>query len=51
VPDYFVACLFAQVAEVMKQAAALEAYLQQRGMVIPEGFLSYKVITPNPKFR
>uniref|UniRef100_A0A7C9DIJ3 NERD domain-containing protein n=1 Tax=Opuntia streptacantha TaxID=393608 RepID=A0A7C9DIJ3_OPUST len=39
------------VAEVMKQAAALEAYLQQRGMVIPEGFLSYKVITPNPKFR
>ncbi|KAJ8451390.1 hypothetical protein Cgig2_017781 [Carnegiea gigantea] len=39
------------VAEVMKQAAALEAYLQQRGMVIPEGFLSYKVIAPNPKFR
>ncbi|KAL8151312.1 hypothetical protein V2J09_021120 [Rumex salicifolius] len=39
------------VAEVKRQAAVLEAYLERRGIVIPEGSLSYKVITPNPKCR
>lgn len=39
------------VAEVRRQAAVLEAYLERRGIVIHEGYFSYKVITPNPKFR
>ncbi|XP_022891135.1 uncharacterized protein LOC111406141 [Olea europaea var. sylvestris] len=29
----------------------LEAYLQRRGVVLPEGYLSGKVICPNPNFR
>ncbi|XP_074290983.1 uncharacterized protein LOC141617717 [Silene latifolia] len=39
------------VAEANRQAAVLEAYIEQRGVSLPQGFLSYKVITSNPKFR
>ncbi|XP_031277116.1 uncharacterized protein LOC116135544 [Pistacia vera] len=39
------------VAEAKKQASILEAYLEQRGVALPEGYFSYKVILPNPKFR
>ncbi|KAH9728096.1 NERD domain-containing protein [Citrus sinensis] len=39
------------VAEAKKQASILESYLEQRGVALPEGYLSYKVIIPNPKFR
>ncbi|KAJ0078755.1 hypothetical protein Patl1_23723 [Pistacia atlantica] len=38
------------VAEAKKQASILEAYLEQRGVALPEGYFSYKVILPNPKF-
>lgn len=37
------------VAEVKAQAAILESYLEQRGVALPEGYLSCKVILPNPK--
>ncbi|KAL9237683.1 hypothetical protein vseg_012203 [Gypsophila vaccaria] len=39
------------VAEAKRQASALEAYIEQRGISLPEGSVSYKVITSNPKFR
>lgn len=35
--------------EVRKQASILESYLEQRGVVLPKGFLTCKVILPNPK--
>ncbi|KAL9249911.1 hypothetical protein AKJ16_DCAP11221 [Drosera capensis] len=38
------------VAEAKRQAAVLEAYLEQRGVPVPDGYFSYKVIIPNPKF-
>ncbi|XP_015878581.2 uncharacterized protein LOC107414887 isoform X1 [Ziziphus jujuba] len=37
------------VAEAKKQASILESYLEQRGVALPEGFLSCKVVLPNPK--
>ncbi|XP_061354533.1 uncharacterized protein LOC133299119 [Gastrolobium bilobum] len=37
------------VAEARKQASILESYLQQRGVILPEGYISCKVILPNPK--
>ncbi|KAM7274034.1 hypothetical protein ACFE04_028698 [Oxalis oulophora] len=37
------------VAQVKQQASILESYLEQRGIALPEGYLSYKVILPNPK--
>ncbi|CAI8589440.1 unnamed protein product [Vicia faba] len=37
------------VEEVRKQASILESYLEQRGVVLPKGFLTCKVILPNPK--
>lgn len=40
-----------QVAEAKKQALVLESYLEQRGVALPEGYFSYKVVIPNPKFR
>lgn len=40
-----------QVAEVKRQVAILESYLEQRGAPLPEGYLSYKVVCPNPNFR
>uniref|UniRef100_A0A803KSS6 NERD domain-containing protein n=1 Tax=Chenopodium quinoa TaxID=63459 RepID=A0A803KSS6_CHEQI len=39
------------VAEAKQQASILEAYLEQRGVSLPEGYLSSKVIISNPKFR
>ncbi|KNA14844.1 hypothetical protein SOVF_103660 [Spinacia oleracea] len=39
------------VAEAKHQASVLEAYLEQRGVSLPEGYLSSKVIISNPKFR
>ncbi|XVF56589.1 hypothetical protein PTKIN_Ptkin06aG0133200 [Pterospermum kingtungense] len=39
------------VAEAKKQASVLESYLEQRGVALPEGYFSYKVVIPNPKFR
>lgn len=35
--------------EVRKQASILESYLEQRGVVLPKGYLTCKVILPNPK--
>ncbi|KAE8687339.1 cinnamoyl-CoA reductase 1-like isoform X1 [Hibiscus syriacus] len=39
------------VVEVKKRVSVLESYLEQRGVALPEGFFSYKVIIPNPNFR
>lgn len=39
------------VAEAKRQVAILEAYLEQRGVALPEGFLSCKVVCPSPNFR
>ncbi|GLT76659.1 hypothetical protein SLA2020_483080 [Shorea laevis] len=43
------------IVEVKKQASVLESYLEQRGVergvALPEGCFSYKVILSNPKFR
>ncbi|KAL3524544.1 hypothetical protein ACH5RR_017378 [Cinchona calisaya] len=39
------------VAEIKQQVSILESYLEQRGLALPEGYLSYKVICPNPNFR
>ncbi|KAK9272152.1 hypothetical protein L1049_002523 [Liquidambar formosana] len=38
------------VVETKKQVAILESYLEQRGVALPEGYLSWKVILPNPNF-
>ncbi|XLR22806.1 hypothetical protein HN51_069050 [Arachis hypogaea] len=37
------------VAEARKQASILESYLEQRGVALPEGYISCKVVLPNPK--
>ncbi|KAI4322017.1 hypothetical protein L6164_021744 [Bauhinia variegata] len=37
------------VAEARKQASILESYLEKRGVVLPEEYISFKVILPNPK--
>lgn len=37
------------VEEAKKQVAILESYLEQRGVALPEGYISYKIILPNPK--
>ncbi|KAJ4909958.1 hypothetical protein Rs2_04579 [Raphanus sativus] len=39
------------LAEVKKQASVLESYLEQRGVTLPEGSISCKVVIPNPNFR
>ncbi|KAL0403349.1 UNVERIFIED_CONTAM: hypothetical protein Sradi_1975700 [Sesamum radiatum] len=39
------------VAETKKLVSILEEYLEQRGVALPDGFLSFKVICPNPNFR
>ncbi|KAM7271757.1 hypothetical protein ACFE04_030971 [Oxalis oulophora] len=36
--------IFIQVAQVKQQASILESYLEQRGIALPEGYLSYKVL-------
>uniref|UniRef100_A0A5B7BNZ4 Putative Plasma membrane isoform 1 n=1 Tax=Davidia involucrata TaxID=16924 RepID=A0A5B7BNZ4_DAVIN len=38
------------VAETKQQVAILESYLEQRGAAFPEGYLSCRVICPNPNF-
>ncbi|PIM98423.1 hypothetical protein CDL12_29100 [Handroanthus impetiginosus] len=38
------------VAETKQLVSILEEYLEQRGVNLPEGYLSFKVICPNPKF-
>lgn len=38
------------VAETKRQAAILEAYLEQRGVALPEGYFSSRVVIPNSKF-
>ncbi|XP_022878038.1 uncharacterized protein LOC111396017 isoform X2 [Olea europaea var. sylvestris] len=43
-------CLPDPTAETKRLVPILEAYLEQRGVVVPEGYLSSKVICPNPKF-
>ncbi|KAG2701203.1 hypothetical protein I3760_06G033900 [Carya illinoinensis] len=35
--------------ETKKQASILESYLEQRGVALPEGYFSCKVVLPNPK--
>ncbi|XP_057450194.1 uncharacterized protein LOC130741345 [Lotus japonicus] len=37
------------VEEARKQVSILESYLKQRGVDLPKGYISYKVILPNPK--
>ncbi|KAG7035626.1 hypothetical protein SDJN02_02424 [Cucurbita argyrosperma subsp. argyrosperma] len=39
------------VAETRRWASILESYLERRGVELPEGYLSWKVLLPNPKFR
>ncbi|KAK6926191.1 Nuclease-related domain, NERD [Dillenia turbinata] len=39
------------VAEAKRLVSVLESYLEQRGVVLPEGYLSFKVVLPNPKLR
>ncbi|KAG8381505.1 hypothetical protein BUALT_Bualt06G0128800 [Buddleja alternifolia] len=39
------------VMETKKLVSILEEYLEQRGVALPEGYLSFKVICPNPNFR
>ncbi|GFQ08701.1 hypothetical protein PHJA_003014100 [Phtheirospermum japonicum] len=38
------------VPETKQLVSILEEYLEQRGVTLPEGYLSFKVICPNPKF-
>ncbi|XLR01080.1 hypothetical protein S83_067278, partial [Arachis hypogaea] len=38
-----------EVAEARKQASIIESYLEQRGVDFSEGYISYKVVLPNPK--
>ncbi|XLU71617.1 hypothetical protein S245_030670, partial [Arachis hypogaea] len=38
-----------EVAEARKQASIIESYLEQRGVDFLEGYISYKVVLPNPK--
>ncbi|KAF5189393.1 plasma protein [Thalictrum thalictroides] len=37
------------VEETKKQVAILESYLEQRGVALPDGYISGKVVLPNPK--
>ncbi|KAK6118473.1 hypothetical protein DH2020_047740 [Rehmannia glutinosa] len=39
------------VVETKQLVSILEEYLEQRGVTLPEGYLSCKVICPNPNFR
>ncbi|XP_059667438.1 uncharacterized protein LOC132312892 [Cornus florida] len=38
------------VADTKRQVAILESYLEQRGTALPEGYLSFKIVCPNPNF-
>ncbi|TKY71125.1 hypothetical protein E2542_SST07420 [Spatholobus suberectus] len=37
------------VEEARKQVAILESYLEQRGVALPKGYISHKIILANPK--
>lgn len=37
--------------EAKRQVAVLESYLEQRGVALPDGYLSYKIVCPNSNFR
>lgn len=39
------------ITETRREASVLEAYLEQRGIALPEGYFSCKVVLPNPKCR
>ena len=39
-----------QVAEAKKRVSILESYLEQRGVALPEGYVSCQVILANPKY-
>ncbi|XP_071732571.1 uncharacterized protein [Rutidosis leptorrhynchoides] len=39
------------MVEAKRQVAVLESYLEQRGVTLPDGYLSYKIVCPNPDFR
>lgn len=39
-----------QVAEIKHSVSILEGYLEQRGVALPEGYISYKIICPDPNF-
>ncbi|KAL8257289.1 hypothetical protein R6Q59_029330 [Mikania micrantha] len=39
------------IVEAKRQVAVLESYLEQRGVTLPDGFLSFKIVCPNPNFR
>ncbi|XP_060190778.1 uncharacterized protein LOC132620078 [Lycium barbarum] len=39
-----------RVADAKRLVPILESYLEQRGVALPEGYLSAKVICPNPNF-
>lgn len=43
-------CLPNPVAETKQLVSILEGYLEQRGVALPEGYLSYKIICPDPNF-
>ncbi|KAK1415077.1 hypothetical protein QVD17_30848 [Tagetes erecta] len=38
------------MVEVKRQVAVLESYLEQRGVTLPDGYLSFKIVCPNSKF-
>jgi hypothetical protein len=42
--------LIFQVAETKKQASILESYLEQRGVALPEGYFSCKVVLPKLRY-
>lgn len=39
------------MVEAKRQVAVLESYLEQRGVALPDGYLSCKIVCPNPNFR
>lgn len=39
------------IVEAKRQVAVLESYLEQRGVTPPDGYLSFKIVCPNPNFR
>lgn len=43
--------IFSPEAETKQSVCILEEYLEQRGVSLPQGYLSYKVVCPNPDFR
>lgn len=43
--------MFLQVPESKRLVSILEEYLEQREVAPPEGYLSFKIICPNPNFR